>query len=155
MKKVSREFGVCSREVWLKTKHSCNWWNVAIDIGIEGKLAKVPFDVAIQGEICGGSVQGNIYKFQKLRLFIFNVKNLETGEMYNYEQITAFCQFYGFEQVPLVARNYHLPETIDELIHYSNGKSLMGETLREGIVLRKDDVSFKAVSPEYLLKYGK
>jgi hypothetical protein len=154
-KKTSRQFGVCSRSIWLKTKHSCNWWNIAIKNNIEEKLLKVPFDIAIQGEIAGPGIQGNIYKFPELRFFVFNVKNLETGEMYNYEQITAFCMYYGFEQVPLVARNFYLPETLDEVVNYSNGKSLLYDTLREGVVIRKGDISFKAVSPEYLLKHGK
>ena len=154
-KKEARQFGVCSRSIWLKTKHPCNWWNVAIANNIEEKLSKVPFNIAIQGEICGPGIQGNIYKFPHLRYFVFNVKNLETGEYLDYEQITAFCMYYGFEQVPLISRNYYLPATLDELVQYSNGKSTMGDTLREGIVIRKDNISFKVVSPEYLLKYGK
>jgi len=39
------------------------------------------------------------------------------------------------ETVPIIDMNYILPATIDEILEYANGKSLLNpETEREGIV---------------------
>lgn len=44
--------------------------------------------------------------------------------------------------------------TVPEVLEYATGKSQLYDTLREGIVFRSEDgkQSFKAVSPEFLLK---
>lgn len=57
--------------------------------------------------------------------------------------------------VPVVDENYILPDTIDELLEYATGKSVVDGGMREGIVFRSLDgkKSFKAVSNEYLMKF--
>ena len=46
--------------------------------------------------------------------------------------------------------------TVPEVLDYATGKSQLYETLREGIVFRSLDgkQSFKAVSPEFLIKHN-
>ena len=71
--------------------------------------------------------------------------------------------------VPLLRDNYTLQSSVPELVELSKGKSVIAETLREGIVIRpleeivdcdlhcnlvRNRVSFKSVNPEFLLKYG-
>ena len=55
----------------------------------------------------------------------------------------------------LFRSDYVLPDTVSEVLKYAHGKSQLGETLREGIVFRSKDgkQSFKAVDPQFLLKY--
>lgn len=50
---------------------------------------------------------------------------------------------------------YVLPDTVNEVLDYAHGESMLGSTLREGIVFRSKDgkQSFKAVDPLFLLKY--
>ena len=63
--------------------------------------------------------------------------------------------------VPLITDSYVLSEntTVDELVKMAEGKSVMLDTPREGIVFRlvNDEgrkVSFKAINNEFLLKHG-
>ena len=50
---------------------------------------------------------------------------------------------------------YILPDTVDELLKYADGLSVIDNLEREGIVLRTVDgqLSFKAVSNDFILKY--
>ena len=48
-----------------------------------------------------------------------------------------------------------MPDTVDEVLTYANGESAIDGGMREGIVFRdmNGDLSFKAVSNPFLLKY--
>lgn len=146
-------FGVCSRNIYLKTKHPCTHWNATIEQDIENKLKYVPYDVAIQSEIVGPGIQKNIYKLKRLHVFVFNVMNLSTGKKLSNLEVRNFCCDYGFSAVPAIEENATLPNKMEELIDMSNGRSLLTDTLREGLVIRREGISFKVVSPEYLVKF--
>ena len=62
---------------------------------------------------------------------------------------------YGIPCVPVIDGSYILPDTVDELLEYAAGKSVIDGGMREGIVFRSLDgkKSFKAVSNEYLMKF--
>ena len=62
---------------------------------------------------------------------------------------------YGIPCVPVVDESYTLPDTVDELLEYATGTSVIDGKMREGIVFRSYDgkKSFKAVSNEYLLEF--
>ena len=60
--------------------------------------------------------------------------------------------------VPIIDYNYILPDTVDEMLAYATGPDVLNpQVLREGVVIRSQDgqKSFKAVSPEYLVKHNK
>ena len=63
---------------------------------------------------------------------------------------------YGMKFVPIIATDYVLPDTINELREYAHGKSALYNTLREGIVFRSQNgvKSFKCVDPQFLFKYS-
>ena len=55
----------------------------------------------------------------------------------------------------ILEEHFMLPATIDEMVAYADGQSVLDEnTIREGVVLRTADGvnSFKAVSNQYLLE---
>ena len=58
--------------------------------------------------------------------------------------------------MPILKTDYVLPDSVDELMEFSTGKSTLNNTLREGIVFRNYDkgISFKCVSNKFLLKWG-
>ena len=61
----------------------------------------------------------------------------------------------GLKFVPIISEDAQIKGmTVPEVLEYATGKSQLYDTLREGIVFRSEDgkQSFKAVSPEYLLK---
>ena len=69
------------------------------------------------------------------------------------KEMLRFCEMHHLKVVPIIDSFFKLPETVTEILNYSNGKSELFDTKREGVVLRlKNDynVSFKARSPEYL-----
>ena len=150
------EFGVCSRTVRKFEFDNSNWSKVARLLDIKKKLKSVGKNIAIQGEVVGPSIQGNIYELKDLDFYIFNVFDIDTKKYYTIEEALEFCKTYGFKHVPILDMNYKLPNTLQELIDSANGKSVLYDTIREGIVIRSPDksISFKVVSPEYLLKRG-
>jgi hypothetical protein len=151
--KNPKDFKVCSRNMYLKTKYKCSYWDIAEKYSIKETLSKVPYNVAIQGEIIGTGIQKNYYGISGYELYIFTVKNLSENRYFSNEEVLKFCEEYGFKMVPTVDSNYSIPETIQELVEFSKGKSMINpKLLREGIVLRKGVHSFKVINPEYLLK---
>lgn len=68
---------------------------------------------------------------------------------------------WGLETVPLLARDYQLPETIYEVLTTAEGISELNPSAkqvpREGLVFRNAErtVSFKAISNVFLLNNDK
>jgi len=149
---MKKAFGVCSRNIWLKTPHTCNWWNIAKKLDIEKRLAKIKSSLYIQGEIVGPGIQKNKYNLKELDLYIFNIKNLTTGKQYTNYDVSIFCEAYGFKMVPIIHEHLTMPNTIDEVLLLAEGKSMLNQTEREGLVIRRGNISFKAISNKFLLK---
>ena len=149
------DFGVCSRNLRLWNRTDSSYWFVAKKYNIKEVLMKLIKDndfVAIQGECISPRVQGNKYKVSEPDLYVFNliypdgkVCCLWGEEILNY---------HGIKWCPLINQNYILPDSVNELLDYSTGNSKLHNTLREGIVCRdyKNKISFKAVSPDFLIK---
>ncbi len=152
-------FGVCSRTRNLITDDGSDFWKTAKELDAEKKLRKFGKNIFVRGERCAPKLQNNIYGFKGNRFFVFDVYDLDAQRLYNLDEMLEFCNTYGFEHVPILDNDYTIPETVQEILNESNGYSVFGEkVLREGIVIRKKDnpkISFKARSPEYLLKWGK
>ena len=112
--------------------------------------------ITIQGETYGGNIQKRNY-CPDHRLAVFNV-------IFGYENFKfrlnpvagkSMVEQYGLEYVPVVEVGVHLPATCDDVIAMAHGDSAIDGNLREGLVFRSLDgeQSFKAVDPEFLLKY--
>ena len=86
-------------------------------------------------------------------LYVFNLL-YPSGRM---DSIMAknICEQHGMKFVPILAADYVLPDTVNEVLDYAHGQSKLYDTLREGIVFRSKDgkQSFKAVDPLFLLKH--
>jgi hypothetical protein len=163
-----RSFGVCSRNIWLKTKHSCNYWNIAEKYDLERKLKDLSSIYTIQGEICGPNIQKNKYNLSELELFVFNV--YQDGAMLEPHLMTKFCDSLRLKTVPILHPEFipsvHIPLTetertvpavVNYLVNASLGNSVLLPRKREGIVMRLVDnprVSFKVINPEFLLEIG-
>lgn len=151
-------FKVYSHNIQRKTPDGSNWWTIANNLNIKEKLSDINYDVSIQGEICGNSIQKNIYEFNELKLFIFRVKNLTTGQYFEFDELVNFCATNNFEMVPVIETNRKLSETVNELLNESNGITIHNDVrknqLREGIVWRSinsQEIGFKVKSPKYLM----
>ena len=111
----------------------------------------------IQGEIAGPGIQRNIYKFDDLKLFIYDVGTLEDGK-FDFFGIKMFCGIMGLKSVPILESNVPLLPTSDEIIKDADGKSIINKNaLREGIVWRSmsNKVGFKSKSQKYQAWWNK
>ena len=112
--------------------------------------------VCIQGESFGPKWQGNPLKMKELDFRAFNFITSDNGRIGSLEG-RAILDEYDIPWVPIIYSNYILPDTVNELLKQATGPATLNPTvLREGWVIRSQDgkISFKAVSPEYLMKKG-
>ena len=70
-------FGVCSRNLQLKTDEPSTWLSTAEKHGLEEKLRRrfeeTGEQLAFQGEQVGPGIEGNIYQFDSVRLYVYDV----------------------------------------------------------------------------------
>ena len=154
------KFTLASRNYSLG-KDNSHYWRAAERYDLQEKMSLMLEEtggrwIAIQGEVAGPGIQKNPYKLTEIDFYIFNIID-ETGR-WGTEKMMNFCYRYGLQTVPIIDLNYILPDTVEGMLQYATNKSLIEPTvLREGVVIRSKDgqKSFKAVSPEYLVKHNK
>lgn len=158
------EFMVCSRNVVQATPDrkcfydSNVYWEMAQKYEIENVLKLLIKDnewITLQGETIGPDIQKNKYELKERELRCFNLITEKEGKLTSTEAI-ARLEGTKLQWVPVIDTQYILPDTIDELMAYSTGNSVLHDTLREGYVFRNYEkgISFKCVSNEFLLKWG-
>lgn len=150
------DFGVCSRNRRLFTPDRSSYWQVAQRYSIEDVLHRLIGDhewVCIQGECIASNVQGNKYHVTEPDLYCFNLI-YPVGKVHCVEAEPLLAG-YGLKWAPLVCARYTLPDTVGEMLDFATGQSQLYPTLREGVVLRNYEynISFKAVSPDFLIKH--
>lgn len=154
--KDTYDFAVCSRNLRKWKKDTSSFWSVSEKYNIEEVLHKLIGDnewVAIQGECVASNVQGNKYHVTEPDLYVFNLI-YPSGRVGSVEA-KKIVNDLGLKFVPILSENAQIKGmTVPEVLEYATGKSQLYDTLREGIVFRSEDgkQSFKAVSPEFLLK---
>ena len=155
-KKSSFEYIVCSRNLRLWNKGSSSYWAVSDRYDMESALKSLIGGnewVAIQGECIAPGVQGNKYKVTEPDLYVFNLiyPNGRVGSV----KAKNDCATVGLKFVPIMDEHFVLPDTVKEMLDYAHANSALGNTIREGVVLRSQDgkQSFKAVDPLFLIKY--
>lgn len=168
------EFGVCSRNLELRETEKNSLWKLTRQYDIENKLRKIGRNIALQGEIFGEGIQSNKYRMKGQSIRFFNVFDIDTQRYLNFKDFVDFINNLGLETVPILDTDFTLTNNIDALVDESKGNSVIfAGTPREGIVIRplieiKDfditilndfelingRVSFKAINPDFLLKYG-
>ena len=153
------KFIVCSRNLVNNDKSSL-YWQIAEKYNFEKILKENP-TLTIQGEQGSSKVQGNKYNISEPKIWIFNIYDHEKDYHYGYYQMLDFCMKYGLTTVPYIGffKLKDVATTVDEMIEYSKGKSIINPKInREGVVIRcvkdgKKLLSFKAINPDFLLKY--
>ena len=110
--------------------------------------------VVLLGEIIGRNIQKNKYQVNGYDFYAFNL--IFPDHKCNTKEIARILETHGIKTVPYL-ETITLPESIGELVNYAAGKSRLLETQeREGLVLRSNDctISFKVITPEFLLSHG-
>ena len=160
------EFYICSRNVVFdKPDKKCFYdVNVYQEMAEKYNIEKVLTDllqeypkadwVTIQGETYGKSIQKREYGKDDHDFVAFNLIMSNTGR-WNTIDMCDKLRKYKIPCVPILSISYKLPETIEELLAFAEGNSMIDGKEREGIVFRSLDgeKSFKAVSNSFLYKY--
>jgi RNA ligase (TIGR02306 family) len=165
------EFGVCSRNLELLEDAKNSLWKIARQLNIEDKLRSLHGNYAIQGELIGEGIQGNKLRLKGQTVKLFNAFDINRFEYLPLHEFTELCQRMEFPVVPILASDYKLNDDIETIVKMATIRStLCSNVWAEGIVIRplkeKMDVllsnedfnngrvTFKAINPEFLLKYG-
>jgi hypothetical protein len=151
------KFGVCSHVRSIPKGERSQFWGTINRLDYKSKMAKIGRNLFFRGEHIGNKIQKNVYKLTETDVYLFDVYDIDTKELMSYDEMKQLCSDNGFKMVPVIDENFRLPETVGELLEYSNGMSaLNSNTRREGIVIRLRDnpkVSFKVRSPIYLAEW--
>ncbi|MFY7911482.1 MAG: RNA ligase (ATP) [Emticicia sp.] len=165
------EFGVCSRNIELVEDPENTFWKVAIELDLKGKLALMNRNIALQGELVGEGIQSNKLKIKGQTVFFFNAFDIETFSYLSFLDFKQLIEKLNLKTVPILEENYMLENNISNLVEKAKIRSsINNETWAEGIVIRPYEeindksfsrdlsgngrISFKAINPEFLLKYG-
>lgn len=152
-------FGVCGRNWEFLESKTNSMWRFARKHDLENKLKYLNLNIALQGEIIGEGIQKNKYKIEGHTVRIFRIFDIDKYKYFTYEESVDIVNQLGIEMVPIIDWNYKLPDNVDEILEYANGKSLINPNVyREGVVFVKygenynGRLSFKAISNLFLLK---
>jgi RNA ligase (TIGR02306 family) len=153
---IAGEFGVCSRNMDLKRDENNSFWQVAIRNDIENLMRQRGDNIAIQGELIGPGIQGNIYKLSKPEFFVFDVYDIQEGSYITPDLRRAIITGMGLNHVPVLESNFKLETDVEGLLTKAEGHSVLGDITgpeREGLVFKQVNggMTFKAISNKYLL----
>ena len=164
------EFIVCSRnvrqvdmnqETYFGDGIDNVYWEMAFKYNIEKILTTIAREmraatVVLQGETVGEGLQGNRYDYKGRKFFGYNF--IVNGEKWDTIKAADYLADYGITWVPILDRNFHMLPTVDDMLAYAEGYSVITDDdkhSREGIVFRglnNPELSFKAVSNSFLLE---
>lgn len=157
---IDGEVGVCSRNLDLKPNENNSLWATAYKNEIDVKLIQSLCNLAIQGELVGNGIQGNMYKMRGQDFYVYDIYDIDAGRYFTPAERVAYCKAWDIKHVPVFKSAVMLTtETVADLLQMAEGKSVMGDITgpeREGLVYKCNEkqVSFKAISNKFLMKNG-
>ncbi len=154
-------FGVCGRNYEYFESSTNSMWKFARQNFLEEKLGELGRNLGLQGEIIGEGIQSNKYKLRGQTIRFFRVFDIDKYEYLPYDEMIHIIEnTLGLQTVPIIDMNYILPASVDEIVQYADGKSLLNPNIyREGVVFVRHELknqgrlSFKAISNKFLIKY--
>jgi hypothetical protein len=152
--KQPMKFIVCSRNRIVNNRVD-DRWTVAKRYDIESKMSVYGKNFAIQGELIGPKVQGNIYELTEKDFRMYLAYNIDENRYFNFEELKALANELQIVMVPLLEDNHVIHTDVKAYVDMSIGNSKLNpKKKREGIVirLRDENYSFKSINPEYLVE---
>ncbi|MNV35784.1 RNA ligase [compost metagenome] len=157
------DFGVCSRNYDLIETADSSMWVAVRRLDIENRLRALGKNIALQGELLGPKIQENRYKLLEYTYFVYDVYDIDAKRKmlpFEREAILQVLNSQGevIKAVPFIGY-VTLPEGDDWtsiLLKDAEGQSTLNKnTIREGDVFKhaEKNISFKAISNKFLLKY--
>ncbi len=166
-------FGVCSRNLEIKrgdkysktfdntgtisTYKQSDFWEAAVKYNIEKEL---PVGYAIQGELIGPRIQSNHEQVDSLEYYVFDIWDIDEQQYLTPTDRHRFLSthFTTLPHVPVVGIDVPIFKEVlgmADLLKRVEGESMNGG-ISEGRVYKhmtNPDITFKAISNKYLLRY--
>lgn len=154
------EVGVCSRNLELKDDGSTTFWEVAKSQKLIEALQEMQGNFALQGELLGGSIQGNAYKIDGFKFYLYDIFDIDNQKYLSPGEVEYLANKFRIQHVPILG---HTPiakadgkTAVETLLEAAEGKSQVGvKPNREGFVLKHPtdtSISVKCISNAWLLK---
>lgn len=156
------EYFACSRNLVMRLIDGSRWKHLTDKYDLENKLKTLGRNIAIQGECIGPKISGNIYKLEQFGFRIFDVFDIDKQAYVPPQERYDILGKLGLLElhVPIIHEAFCFKGmSKDEMLLMADGQSVLGQTLREGLVWKSttlvegDTRSFKCVSNKYLLKH--
>lgn len=154
---------LCSRNNRYNEVNSASevYFEYANRTNLEKKLIafykKTGKNIVLQGELCAGKIQGNIYAFDESRFFVYRMKLHENGKWveYNYERMTPIIEELGLERVPLIEVVDDMGakfQTIDQMVSYT--EQIFWKPVKDGYDFHYQPKSGEKLFKDYLMAEG-
>jgi RNA ligase (TIGR02306 family) len=153
---INDDLHVCSRNIDLVDTVGNSFWGTAHALSLPARM-HAHFkgrNIALQGELIGFGIQGNIYKLNKQEFYLFDVYDADLGRYLNPTECNEIANSLSLTSVPVVETHFVLPNSMEAILSMADGPSkLLSTQKREGLVFKcnDDSDSFKAISNAYLL----
>jgi RNA ligase (TIGR02306 family) len=151
-------FGVCGRNWELSETSDNSLWRMANVLQLKEKMTKHGKNIALQGELIGAGINGNLYGLSDHKLYFFTGYDIDKGRRMFFDELEWVLFGLQLQMVPLLEKyGFVIPNEsniVDYMLKYAEGKSVLNmEVDREGVVVRglEREFSFKAISNTYLL----
>lgn len=157
------EFGACSRNLEMKLLANSKFGFLEEKYQFEKRLSEFGKNIALQGEMVGPAIQGNIYKLKETEFRIFDVFNIDEYQQFiPEERYDILSQLDLLEShVPILDKAFKIAgKSVDDLLEMAEGKSQLCDRTREGLVFKtmnvvnNSNIHFKVISNRFLLKTG-
>ena len=155
--KIGGKLIICSRNFQLNQQSDSPFRRVAEGLDL---LNRIPEGHAVQGEVCGPSIQGNKLELDRIKFFAFQVRVI--GEVNRYLNLGEFEEFCAMNRIPMVnieESGEDFDYTIEDLLEKSKGFYPNTQSPQEGIVVRpmketwspalQGRLSFKVINPDF------
>jgi hypothetical protein len=127
-------------------------------LDLKEKMTKHGKNIALQGELIGAGINGNLYGLSDHKLFFFTGYDIDKGRRMFFDELEWVLFGFNLQMVPILEKyGFVIPNEgniVDYMLKYAEGKSVLNmEVDREGVVVRglEREFSFKAISNTYLL----
>jgi RNA ligase (TIGR02306 family) len=150
-------FGVCGRNWELSETSDNSLWRMANVLQLKEKMTKHGKNIALQGELVGAGINGNLYGLSDHKLYFFTGYDIDKGRRMFFDELEWVLFGLQLQMVPVLEKyGFVIPNEsniVDYMLKYAEGKSVLNmEVDREGVVVRglEREFSFKAISNTYL-----
>jgi RNA ligase (TIGR02306 family) len=157
-------FGVCSRNYQLKDDDKNSFWQIARKYDLENKLKSSGRNLAIQGEVYGPGIQGNLLGVKEIEFRAFNLFDIDNHKYLDWKELQEFCFNNHIPIVDTINTGQSFNKTLSELQEFANNLKYNNGNLAEGIVVRptvetysetlKGRLTGKIISEQFELKHG-